>query len=126
MEKLTKAEREIRAAEDARDKAEEQFSSLQNTEKTLRDKNNKLDSDLLSAQDRIRELENELNKRLAEPEMKSYNVNVVESEPALQSAPEMSFGDFGLRDENEMLRKNVEELNDKVKRLEGKKSYNIL
>ena len=121
MEKLTRAEREIRAAEDARDQAEDQISSMQNTEKTLRDKNSKLDSDLLSAQERIRELENDLNRRLAEPELKSYNVNVVESTPVVESAPPgFSFGDDGLRDENEMLRKKVEELADKVKRLEGK------
>ena len=121
MEKLSRAERDIRAAEDARDRAEDLVSSLQDSEKTLRTKNDKLDSDLLSAQERIRELENELNKRLAEPELKTYNVNVVEIEPILESPPPgFSFGDNLLRDENEILKKKVEELSDKVKRLEGK------
>ena len=121
MENLSKADRDIRAAEDARNKAEDQVSSLQDTEKTLHAKIDKLDSDLLSAQERIRELENDLNKRLAEPELKTYNVNVVESEPVLESAPPgFSFGDDMLKDENEMLRKKVEELSEKVKRIESK------
>lgn len=64
-------------------------------------------------------MENELNRRLAEPVEKSYNITVVESEPALQSAPPgFSFEDDSKR-EVEMLKKKVQELADKSKRLEG-------
>ena len=119
LEGIAKAERDIRAAEIARDKAEDQISSLKDSEKTLKDKNNKLDSDLLSARDRINELENELNRRLAEPELKTYNIDVVESAPVVESGPPGGF-DFFVDDESEKLRIKVGELNNKVEELNGK------
>ena len=119
LEGIAKAERDIRAAEVARDKAEDQISSLKDSENTLKDKNNKLDSDLLSAQDRIKELENELNRRMAEPELKTYNIDVVESAPVVESGPPGGF-DFFVDDESETLRIKVGQLNSKVEELNGK------
>ena len=124
MEKLARAEYDIRMAVDARNRVEEKVSSLQETERSLRDKNSQFEADLLAAQSKIRDLENELNKRLAEAEESSYNITVVQSDVSLQSAsPEVSafvsLGDDVFNEEKETLRKNVEELDIKVKRLEG-------
>ncbi|KAJ7325996.1 hypothetical protein OS493_028718 [Desmophyllum pertusum] len=120
IEKLARAERETRVAEEARDKEKEHVFSLQNTEKSLRDKTSQLESDVHVFQSKIRDLENELNRRLAEPEEKSYNITVVESAPSLQSAPvlDFSFGDDGLKNENEMLRTKLAELGERYKGLE--------
>lgn len=125
LEKLAKAEREKKTAEDGREKAESQVSTLQEMQKKLHDKNERLDSNLSSAQERIRELEEELNKRLAEPEMKSYNIPVVESQPALESSP-FSFLDDSLKNDNELLQQKIKDLTEKVRRLEGEKSIAVL
>ena len=119
MEQSAKSEREKKTAEDARDKAENQIVILKDIHKTLCDKSERQELDLLSAQERIRELENERNKLLAEPEMKSYNITVVESEPMLESAPiSFSFEDDTFKDE---MNQKMKDLNDKVTRLEGER-----
>ena len=125
LERLAKAEREKKTAEDGREKAESQVSSLQEMQKKLRDKNQGLDVNLSAAQAKIRELEEELNRRLAEPEMKSYNIAVVESEPVLESS-QFSFFDEGLKNDNELLQQKIKDLTEKVRRLEGEKSIAVL
>ena len=120
IEKLARAERETREAEDARHKEEDKVTNLQNKEKSLHDRNSQLEAELFAAQSKIRDLENELNRRLAEPVEKSYNITVVESEPALQSAPPgFSFGVDPNKEEVEILRKKVQDLSDRNKRSEG-------
>ena len=124
MEKLTRAEYDIRMAVDARNKTEEKVSSLQEVERSLRDKNSQFEADLLAAQLKIRDLENELYKRLAEAQESSYNITVVQSDVHLQTAPPevsafVSLGDDMLDEEKKTLKKNFEELGVIVKRLEG-------
>ena len=124
MEKLTRAEYDIRMAVEARNKAEEKALSLQEVERLLRGKNSQFEADLLDAQSKIRDLENELNRRLAEAEESSYNINVVQSDVSLQSSPPdvsafVSLGDDILNEEQKTLRKKFEELEVKVKQLEG-------
>ena len=121
MEQLATSEREKKAAEDSREKASNQVLSLQDSQKKLRDKNERLDSALLSAQERIRELEYELDKHSAESEIKSYNITVVENEPVLESAPNL-FADDGLfKTENETLKQVIKELTSKVEQVQGEK-----
>jgi len=124
MEKLTRAEYDIRMAVDARNKAEEKVSSLQEIERSLREKNSQFEADILAAQSKIRDLENELNKRQAQAEESSYNITVVQNDVSLQSAaPEVSafvsLGDDMSNEEKGTRRKNFEELSIKVKQLEG-------
>ena len=124
MEKLTRAEYDIRMAVDARNKVEEKVLSLQEVERSLRGKNSQFEADLLDAQSKIRDLENELNRRLAEAEESSHNIIVLQSDVSLQSAPPdvsafVSLGDDMLNEEEKTLRKSFEELDVKVKQLEG-------
>ncbi|KAL9963858.1 hypothetical protein ACROYT_G027409 [Oculina patagonica] len=120
MEKLVRADYEIRMAVDARNKAEDNVSSLQDIERSLRDKISQLEADLLAEQAKMRDLENEHSRRLAATEESSYNITVVQSDLNLQSAPpEFSLGDDMGKEEKELLKMNLEELGVKVKRLEG-------
>ena len=119
IEKLARAERETREAEDARHKEEDKVVNLHKKETSLHEKISQLEAELLASQSKTRDLENELNRRLSEPVETSYNITVVESEPALQSAPSgVSFGDYYLKDEIERLKKESDTLLEKNKLLE--------
>ena len=124
MEKLTRAEYDIRMAVEARSKAEEKVLSLQEVERSLRGKNSQFEADLLDAQSKIRDLENELNRRLAEAAESSYSITVVQSDVSLESSPPdvsafVSLKDDMLNKDKKTLGKTFEELEVKVKQLEG-------